>query len=295
MNNIGYMFILFPILFGIIGLFYFAIGIKGVIQKKPFLMPYRWMVGMIFLCFFPSLFNSFFFSYGHSFDVMSLLNSLMIICLFAFMIIFRPGYMAFGITDSAIREALHSVLKKKNLAFEETIGSIKLTSVKAELQVSIQGWMGTGQIRIKPFNQSKLLAEVVKDINTYFQENDTKTNLTACIFYIVMAVFMLVFSFVFYLQGFSIKAMANNELAWKYAEENRNLDEALKLVDKAIAYKSDWHYLDTKAEILYKMKKYQDAVNIESDLVKRYPNEHTLQDQLKKFNEGVNQSSQVQQ
>ncbi len=155
--------------------------------------------------------------------------------------------------------------------------------------------MGTGQIRIKPFNQSKLLAEVVKDINTYFQENDTKTNLTACIFYIVMAVFMLVFSFVFYLQGFSIKAMANNELAWKYAEENRNLDEALKLVDKAIAYKSDWHYLDTKAEILYKMKKYQDAVNIESDLVKRYPNEHTLQDQLKKFNEGVNQSSQVQQ
>jgi tetratricopeptide (TPR) repeat protein len=277
------------------GLFYFAIGIRGVVQKKPFLIPYRWMIGVVFVCFLPSIFNAFFFRYGQSFDVIRLLNPLMIVCLFAFMIIFRPGYIAFGITDSAIREALHSVLKKKNLPFEETIGSIKLTSLQAELQVSIQGWTGTGQIRVRPFNQSKLLTEIVDDINIYFQENDTKTNLTACIFYIVMAVFMLVSSFCFYSLGASVKANINNEIAWKYAEENRNLDQALTLVDKAIAYKPDWHYLDTKAEIFYKMRRYQEAVSIESDLVNRYPDEQILQEQLKKFNKGLNTASQVQQ
>ena len=119
--------------------------------------------------------------------------------------------------------------------------------------------------------------------------------MVACIYYIVLAVFMFISSICFYSFGFSVRANINNEIAWKYAQENRNLDEALTLVDKAIAYKPDWHYLDTKAEIFYKMKKYQDAVNIESDLVGRYPNEEILQDQLKKFNKGLDQGSQFQQ
>jgi len=285
------MFILFPILFGFIGVFYFAIGIRGVIKKKPFLIPYKWMIGVIFLCFLPSIFNNFLFKTGSGLGLINLLNPLMFICLFAFLIIFRPGYIAFGITDSAIREALHAVLKKKGLPFEETIGSIKLTSLQADLQVAIQTWTGTGQIRIKPYNQSQLLTEIVQDLNIYFLENDTKTNMTACIFYIVMAVFMLIFSFYFYTLGFSFKADINNQKAWEYAEKNQNLDEAMTLVDQAIAYKPEWHYLDTKAEIFYKMGKYQEAVNIESDLAGRYPNEQILQDQLKKFKDALNKDS----
>lgn len=306
MHYIRYIFTLFPIIFGAMGLFYFAIGIRGVVTRKPFLISYKWMIGMIFLCFLPFVIlnivrmflyfsPSILISLLVDFNIMSLLNPLMIICLFAVMIIFRLGYIAFGITDSALREALHFVLRKKNLAFEETIGSIKLTSIQAELQVSMQSWIGTGSIRIKPFNKSKLLTEIVQDINIYFQENTTKTNLVTCIYYIVIAAFMLIFSFVFYLQRGSIKATANNQVAWKYAKENRNLDEALKLVDKAIAYKPTWEYLDTKAEILYKMKKYQDAVNIESDLVRRFPSEQTFQDQLKKFNKELNQPAPAQE
>ena len=176
MSKIAFFFLFFPIIFGAISLFYFAIGIRGIVKKKPFIIPYGWIIGIIFLCFLPSLLDVFFFRNSHSLDLFTLLYPLMIISIFAFMIFFRPGYIAFGITDSAIREALHSVLKKKNLAFEETIGSIKLTSVQAELQVSIQSWIGISQIRIKPYNQRGLLTEIVKDLNTYFQENNSKTS-----------------------------------------------------------------------------------------------------------------------
>ena len=47
-----------------------------------------------------------------------------------------------------------------------------------------------------------------------------------------------------------------NDLAWLYAEENRNLDEALALVHKALEREPDnYAFLDTQAEILYRKSK----------------------------------------
>ncbi len=75
-----------------------------------------------------------------------------------------------------------------------------------------------------------------------------------------------------------------NDLAWQYAQENRNLDEAFKLVNKALTLKPiESAFLDTKAEVLYKMGKIQEAINIETDLVKRNPKVQIYHDQLKKF------------
>ncbi len=63
-------------------------------------------------------------------------------------------------------------------------------------------------------------------------------------------------------------ADAYNELAWLYAEQNTNLSEALSLIGKALEL--DGHnvaYLDTKAEILEKLGRREEALVIRQELL----------------------------
>ena len=79
-----------------------------------------------------------------------------------------------------------------------------------------------------------------------------------------------------------------NDLAWLYVETDVNLEEALDLVNKALElYPRRFAYLDTKAEVLYKMGRMQEAINIAEDLVQRYPREKYAKDQLRKFHEAL--------
>jgi len=58
-------------------------------------------------------------------------------------------------------------------------------------------------------------------------------------------------------------ADAYNDLAWLYVEEDVELEEALVLVDKALSYAPDQPaYLDTKASVLKKLGRFEEAKNI---------------------------------
>ena len=60
---------------------------------------------------------------------------------------------------------------------------------------------------------------------------------------------------------------AYNDLAWLYAEEGKNLDTALELVDKALYFAPDQPaYLDTKAEVLEKLGRLDEAKPIRERL-----------------------------
>lgn len=79
-------------------------------------------------------------------------------------------------------------------------------------------------------------------------------------------------------------AASYNDLAWVYVEEGKNLDEALRLVDKALELDPNrFQLLDTKAEILYRMGRIEEAVAIAEDLVERLPKSGYAQEQLEKF------------
>lgn len=75
-----------------------------------------------------------------------------------------------------------------------------------------------------------------------------------------------------------------NDLAWLYTEEDRNLEEALVLIEKALEHNPDsYAYLDTKAEVLYDLGRIDEAVAIEEDLAEKYPDDQYIREQLKKF------------
>ncbi|MFA5259952.1 MAG: CPBP family glutamic-type intramembrane protease [Candidatus Omnitrophota bacterium] len=78
-----------------------------------------------------------------------------------------------------------------------------------------------------------------------------------------------------------------NDLAWIYAEQNIHLDRALELADRALALDPDnYAFLDTKAEVLYKLGRVDEAVAIAETLVREYSANAYSQQQLDKFKSG---------
>ena len=79
-----------------------------------------------------------------------------------------------------------------------------------------------------------------------------------------------------------------NDLAWIYAEQNIRLERALQLADRALDLDPDnYAFLDTKAEVLYKLGRIEEAVIIAETLVREYPANGYSQQQLDKFKTGL--------
>ena len=77
-----------------------------------------------------------------------------------------------------------------------------------------------------------------------------------------------------------------NDLAWLYSDQSMKLDRALELINRALELEPrNYAFLDTKAEVLFKMGRVEEAIAIEKDLIKKYPKDSYLQKQLKKFEE----------
>jgi len=72
-----------------------------------------------------------------------------------------------------------------------------------------------------------------------------------------------------------VLADAYNDLAWLYVKENKNLQEALVLAEKALDFDPNVPaYIDTKAEVLFKLQRYDDSLKIRRDLLNREPSEY---------------------
>ena len=79
---------------------------------------------------------------------------------------------------------------------------------------------------------------------------------------------------------------AYNDLAWLYAEEDKNLETALNLIDQALAVHPEHAaYLDTKAEILYKLGRWEEAFAIRKRLLEKGLSKEMKEYQQKKIEE----------
>ena len=75
------------------------------------------------------------------------------------------------------------------MPYEESLSSIRLTSVEADLQVAIQSWMGTGQIKVRQVRHRALLKEIVQVMNDYFRTSPVETNMIYCVFALIGGIF----------------------------------------------------------------------------------------------------------
>ncbi|MCY3553535.1 MAG: hypothetical protein OXH39_24020 [Candidatus Poribacteria bacterium] len=183
--------IMVPIWFGIFAVFFFVIGLRGILTKRPFLISSRWLLLVMFIGLVPAILIPVFLP-GDSSFIIKWLNPAIFTLLLVMMCFALRGYVAYAVTDTSFRDALLTSLQKLDLPYEETLSTIRLTSVEVDLQVSIQSWMGSGQIKIKQRGHSSLLKKIADAMNEHFRVSSADTNLTACIFFLVMGILMVI-------------------------------------------------------------------------------------------------------
>ncbi len=150
-----------------------VIGLRGIVFKKPFLISARWLFILVLLGFSPGLFQFLWFPKFSGGPGMLLalgwLIPVMFIVILIFLYLTLRGYTAFGVTDKSFREGLLYSLRKLNLPHEETLAALRLPTIGADLQVSAQSWMGTGQVKMKQRQFGTVLRDIVNGMNEYYQ------------------------------------------------------------------------------------------------------------------------------
>ena len=182
--------ILFPIWFGIMATFFFIIGLRGILAKRPFLVSNRWVLSIMFIALGPAILI-FLFLPGDTSFVLKWLNPIIFTVVLVQMCFTLRGYAAYAVTDTSFRDALLGALQKLQLPYEETVSTIRLTSVEVDLQVAVQSWVGTGMIKAKRRGHALLLTRIAEAMNEHLRTSDAATNPTTCIFFLVMGILMV--------------------------------------------------------------------------------------------------------
>lgn len=183
--------IMLPIMFGVMAAFFLILGLRGILTRTPYLLSNRWLLLVMFIAFVPSIIMPFFFTV-YDMDLMDWLNPAIFTVVLVMMLFALKGYAAYGITDTTFREALLAALEKLQLPYEESLSSIRLTSIDADLQVAIQSWLGSGIIKIKQREHRSLLPEIVAEMNRHFRLSAGPIKLVTFIFYLIMGVLMFI-------------------------------------------------------------------------------------------------------
>jgi len=185
----------FPLLFVLMAFFFLYVGIKVITSNKPLLMSSKVFFVFMLVAISPQFITSIErLSSSENAGLVFYIMPLMFLALLGFFWVQMRGVIAIGIFDDSFRDALHYSLNENKIKFEEQLSIIKLIEIDAQIQVAIQSWVGTGQLKLKESNDKRLLTKLVGGVNDYYESNSVKVNNTTSIFYIVMGVFMLIFS-----------------------------------------------------------------------------------------------------
>jgi hypothetical protein len=195
-NNFSLFFNLaFGIMLLIYGTYSLTIGLRGIIKKKPFLIPERQITWVFTIGCLPLLFNLIWtlLSYrrGNPIDEIwygyYLLGSLLFIP--AILLLWRKlsGYTVVGITYNSFRNALISVLARLNLPFKETIFKIHLVETNADLWPTIPS-LGIANLRITPKKHQPLLDQIAGGLRDYFVSPEVRINRISNILFTLLSV-----------------------------------------------------------------------------------------------------------
>jgi hypothetical protein len=188
--------VLMPLTMLAIALAFIALGLYALIRRRPFIIHARWLLVIIVVAFSPNLFTSLSALFGAdryrsgSLGLMSLLTLVAMLVLIGFMALQMRGYMVYGTTQESFRDALMAALSDLHLKAEETLSSIRLPSVPAELQVAVYGWLGSGQLRLRNGGRPGLLADIAAGMDAHFNSARVKTNMISALVFLTVGVLL---------------------------------------------------------------------------------------------------------
>jgi hypothetical protein len=176
--------------------FFIFIALKTLIGRRPLVFSSRWLFAFMCLAFLPSIANSVSleFSSSEGLGMIIWINPLMFTVLLVFFWIQMKGYIAFAISDSYFREALLASSSALGFSIEETMSRLKIKETGQEMQVAIQGWIGTAQLKSTGKESNEVVKQIAHGMTKYFQCTPGKMNYLTSYFYLIIGVFMIAMS-----------------------------------------------------------------------------------------------------
>lgn len=187
---------LMPTILGILALSMLAMGLWVLITRRPYLISARWLLSFVLLAFLPNALLPVMSSVLNggvrslSDNVLTWAGPAMFLVLAIFMSLSMRGYIAIGITESSIREALFTTLDKLALPYEEALGSVRIPSIPAQIQVAVQAWIGSGQLKASQAQSRAVLTSIASGMNEHFRQTEVRANFVTPIFYVVLALLL---------------------------------------------------------------------------------------------------------
>ncbi|HWY25209.1 MAG TPA: hypothetical protein VNX47_09835 [Nevskia sp.] len=177
---------------GALAAFLLAIGLRGLIHRRPFLISSRWLFLLCVLAFLPGLRP--FLAHGNAISPLTWMNLAMFLIFGVAMWLVTAGYSAFGVTEASFRQGLYEALRRRGLPWEEALGGMNLPTEDAAVQVGMHSWIGTAQIKVLPRGRASLLRDIAAGMNAYYRSATVPVNLAPCLVYAVMGGVLLVFA-----------------------------------------------------------------------------------------------------
>ena len=167
---------LYQALMVLMAVFALSLGLLGLLRNRPVIFSARWLFGFMFIAIMPSLLNPLLTRVGQSeaFEYrgpMSFIGPGMFVFLVVVFWFQMRGYLVLGVNDTTLRGALHHALSERGLQYEEKLGSIHVPSEGLDLQVAIQSWMGTAQMKAKQTSGQGRLQELSGSMTKYYASN----------------------------------------------------------------------------------------------------------------------------
>jgi hypothetical protein len=180
---------------GIMAICFLTIGLRGLITRRPFLIPARFNTLIMMLGFSLSIIPSFGLIFSKERDFLhwyqifpSLIFVLIIIIVWKTM----TGYEAIGVTEESFRNALHEVLQRLNLPFKESVSRFHLTSIDAELKATMGNWPGVAFISMDKRQHRPTLKNVAQALKEHYANFPGRINRGPGIIYTVFGVVELI-------------------------------------------------------------------------------------------------------
>ena len=186
----------FPAINIVIGVFFIFVALKTLIGRRPLLLSSRYLFAVMCLAFLPTIANSIVMglSSSQSFSKILWMNPLIFLMLLAFLWIQMKGYMAFAISDVYFRDALLASAKSLGYSIEETMSCLKIKETGHEMQVAIQGWIGTAQLKSTAKESNDAVRQIADGMTKYFQSTPGKMNYITSYLYLIVGVFLIAMS-----------------------------------------------------------------------------------------------------
>jgi hypothetical protein len=105
------------------------------------------------------------------------------------------GYIAVGVSDRTLRDAINYSLEVNQLNYEDLITGIHLKDLNAKLDISIQDWVATGQVKVHSIKNNGLLDALMSGVNDFYRTKAIEANNDASYSYLFFSAILIVFSF----------------------------------------------------------------------------------------------------